>query len=251
MSKNNEKGSRKKILEINAVEGFDPTSLTVDITNEDGTVSEHLLVKDRISWFRLKYPEGIIETNPYEANKGNMMVMMCRVYSEKDKLLATGIGSALYHENDSFGKTPYECAETKAIGRALANAGFGTQQGEDFNLPSKTVIDMGISKQSESKKTEENLLDESDGQKAEFEDKIKRVMDSLTPTLSKGILISYGPAQNLTISDVYKNEKSEDKLATIRKYAYPDKYETDENHVSVIAACRVFIDGIENSKNNK
>lgn len=252
MSKTNEKNSRKKILEINAVEGFDPTSLTVKIQDENGEEREHLLVKDRVSWFMLKHPKGTIETAPYPVtNMGNMVVEIAKVFDGEGHLLATGTGSAIYHENDSFGKSPFECAETKAIGRALANAGFGTQQGADFDLPPKTVIDMGVPSSEDSKKSENLLDDTKESKKSDLEDKVERIMKTLTPALSKGILISYGPAQNLTISDVYKNEKDEDKLATIKKYAFPEKSEADENHASVIAACRVFINGIEDAAKAK
>ena len=94
------------------------------ITNMRG--KDYLEVKWRLVWFRDEHPTGRIET---EVIQHEPVLMKATVYTE-DKCLATGYGTA---KMQGVAKSrPYEGAETAAIGRALAHAGFGTQfTGED------------------------------------------------------------------------------------------------------------------------
>ena len=94
------------------------------ITNMRG--KDYLEVKWRLVWFRDEHPTGRIET---EVIQHDPVLMKATVYTE-DKCLATGYGTA---KMQGVAKSrPYEGAETAAIGRALAHAGFGTQfTGED------------------------------------------------------------------------------------------------------------------------
>ena len=82
----------------------------------------------------------------------------------------------------------------------------------------------------------------------EFEKKVEALIKNITPAMSKGVMITYGPAQNKTLSDIYKTETNEDKLFTIKNYVNPSPDEFDDNHANVVAACRVFIKGIEEKK---
>lgn len=242
--KTNRTKSLEAIATINQVGDFDPSSLTVEYTSPTGEINKILPVKDRTSWFRLVYPKGTI-THELVSSDGKMAVVSATVSDNDGRVLAKALGSAYYAE-DVFGMAAIECAATKAQGRALANAGFGTQQGTDLNLPEGIIPEAGVSANRDSDMFNNNdNTEDSDKTDTSFEEKVSVLMNTFSPTMAKGILISYGPAQNQTIKDVYKNEKSEDKLKTLKEYAYPDDTDKDINHVSVVAACRVFINQIE------
>lgn len=89
----------------------------------------YLEVKWRLVWFRDEHPDGSIQT---EVCKSEPLIVKATIL-DKNQVIATGHGSA-----NSNGKQAVwtgrevEKAETAAIGRALAHAGYGTQfSGED------------------------------------------------------------------------------------------------------------------------
>lgn len=82
---------------------------------------EYLQVAWRICWFRERLPEGTIETNIIE-HDAEHAIFKATVYNG-DLMLATAHGSETKRDFGDF----LEKAETKAIGRALAMCGFGTQ----------------------------------------------------------------------------------------------------------------------------
>jgi len=127
-----------KIESINAVEGFDPMSLAIEIgdLNEGGGVRYHMPVMTQIAWFRLKYPEGRISVSVKPGN--NCFVAEARVYTNYmhpvDCFLAEG-SAARGVSKEKASVSPREWAQTAAIGIALRNAGFGLQAaiaGESF-----------------------------------------------------------------------------------------------------------------------
>lgn len=88
---------------------------------------EYLEVKWRIVWFRETHPEGSITTELVSVSPD---VVFKASVAVDGKILGTGFGTP---KMQGIAKMrPYEGAETAAIGRALAVAGFGTQfTGED------------------------------------------------------------------------------------------------------------------------
>ncbi len=101
--------------------GFDASKY---LTNLRG--KEYLEVKWRLLWLRTQHPDATIETEMVEHDAG-LALFRARV-SVPDGGSATGWGSETV---DDFGDF-IEKAETKALGRALAALGFGTQFCEDF-----------------------------------------------------------------------------------------------------------------------
>jgi hypothetical protein len=126
-----------KIAAINAVEGFDPSSLVLEIGDlNDGSKRQRLPVKVQMAWFRLKYPEGRIAVTVKPVN--NFFVADAKVYvSYKDPaecfLAEASASRGFLAEKPTV--SPREWAQTAAIGMALRNAGFGLNAdiaGENF-----------------------------------------------------------------------------------------------------------------------
>ena len=118
------------IRALNRVEGFDPSKLVRIITDENGNTGYYLDVKWRKLWFRLANPLGAIRVNVLEQNQ-QYAVVEARIYLHHDDPDSAYISNAIVRrsldESDPFGRQFMETAETKAIGRALADAGFGIQ----------------------------------------------------------------------------------------------------------------------------
>ena len=88
---------------------------------------EYLEVKWRIVWFRENNPKGCIST---ELENADPVIMKASVIDAEGNLLGTGYGTP--KTQGAAKNRPFEGAETAAIGRALAIAGYGTQfTGED------------------------------------------------------------------------------------------------------------------------
>jgi hypothetical protein len=86
--------------------------------------SEYLPVQARVHWFRTLNPLGRIETEMiYFEPNAQIAVFRASVYNSDGKLLAT----ATKKESAKDFADYLEKAETGAIGRALALAGYGTQ----------------------------------------------------------------------------------------------------------------------------
>lgn len=102
--------------------------------------SDYLEVKWRLVWLREVHPEATIETE-LVSHSDQMAIFRARVAIPGGGA-ATGYGSEGYDDFRDY----IEKGETKAIGRALAALGFGTQFCEDFNFGSDQgrVVDSPI-----------------------------------------------------------------------------------------------------------
>lgn len=97
---------------------FDPKS---KVTNLRG--KEYLEVKWRLVWFRDERKDGAILTEVVSTSP----LMVKATITDGAKVLATGYGTAQTKQNAVWSGREVEKAETAAIGRALAHAGYGTQ----------------------------------------------------------------------------------------------------------------------------
>ena len=121
--------NNRSIPAINAVEGFNPAEFTRELSNEDGTMSLYLDVKYRLLWFRLHRPEGKIDSEIIRVDDKSAVVS-CRLYNDKNDPAEQYIARACaqrFMSSERFGDRYLEIAETAALGRALAAAGYGTQ----------------------------------------------------------------------------------------------------------------------------
>ena len=121
--------TQRMIPAINAVEGFNPAEFTRQLPNDDGTMSLYLDVKYRLLWFRLHHPEGKIDSEIVHVDD-KTAVVSCRLYADKkdpvDQYIAKSCAQRCVSQ-EKFGDRYLEVAETAAIGRVLAAAGYGTQ----------------------------------------------------------------------------------------------------------------------------
>jgi hypothetical protein len=101
---------------------FNPNEHLIKLSGKD-----YLMVAWRIVWFREEHPKGGIIT---ELTSSTPVVMYAKVIDADGTVLGTGYGTP--KTQGAAAKRPFEGAETAAIGRALAIAGYGTQfTGED------------------------------------------------------------------------------------------------------------------------
>lgn len=128
--------SCKAVAELNRVEGFDPMAVVSTIHKENQEDQLYLEVKYRKLWFRLCNPNGKISKKVLSANE-NTAIIEARVYRDcndpEEGYIGSGFSQKFRTDDANFGLKFLESAETAAIGRALAEAGYGIQfvEGEE------------------------------------------------------------------------------------------------------------------------
>lgn len=136
----------KAIPSINAVDGFNPADFTRELTNDDGTMSLYLDVKYRLLWFRLHRPDGKIDSEIIRVDDKSAVVC-CTLYNDKcdpaEQYIAKSCAQR-FVSNDRFGDRYLEIAETAAIGRVLAAAGYGTQFCGSSDMLGDEIVDAPI-----------------------------------------------------------------------------------------------------------
>ncbi len=111
-------------------EQFDPAKYLVNLNGR----GEYLEVKWRLLWLRTEHPDAIIETEMVRYEDADALF--------KARVSIPGGGSATGWGSESAGdfRDFLEKAETKAIGRALAALGYGTQFCQDHEFGGGTII---------------------------------------------------------------------------------------------------------------
>lgn len=132
---------------LNAVEGFDPAAFLRKLQSEAGEEQLYLDVKYRKLWFRLKYPMGKI-TKRIIKLENDYAIIESRVYLDRndseDSYISCAMAQRWRTEDDAYGKKYVESAETAAVGRALADAGFGIQFAEPGEERDPNPVDAPI-----------------------------------------------------------------------------------------------------------
>ena len=120
---------------MSATPTFDPSKYLTKVGGSD-----YLEVKWRLVWLRQVHPDAVIETE-LVSHVGQDAIFRARV-TVPGGGSATGFGSEAYDDFRDY----IEKAETKAIGRALAALGFGTQFCPDFDFgaAANRVVDTPI-----------------------------------------------------------------------------------------------------------
>lgn len=105
-----------------------PDTLKPHLLNLKGKM--YLPVAFRLVWFRDACTEWGLATQIIEGGwEANYVVIQATVFNSEGRLISQGIGSCTMQE---FPAGFLEKAETTAVGRALAMAGFGTQFADEF-----------------------------------------------------------------------------------------------------------------------
>src|SRR5438876_8471837 len=125
-----------------AAQSFDPTQY---LSKFDGR--DYLEVKWRLLWLRTEHPDARITTEIVQHNEENGFALFRAEVEVPGGGKATGWGSETVRDFHDY----IEAAETKALGRALAALGYGTQFCSDFDFsanarPGKAqVVDAPVS----------------------------------------------------------------------------------------------------------
>lgn len=112
---------------------FDPTQHITKIKGKD-----YLPVAQRIAWFRDAHPQGAIITDLVQIDPFPVVRASVNV---EGVIIATAFGSAQPKQGSVYAGREIEKAETAAVGRALATAGFGTQFVDENEFNDKEIAD--------------------------------------------------------------------------------------------------------------
>ena len=177
---------------VHAVDGFEPAAFTRQIPNEDGTMSLYLDVKFRLLWFRLRYPNGKLDPEIVDMND-RYAVVSCKVYTDKtdaaDQFIAKSIAQR-FAVREKFGDRYLELAETAAVGRALAAAGFGTQfctSADGTDAAADAPVDAGTPVRGEERQNPVQKQEET---------------PAMTLEEAKNVLVKFGKYKGFTLGQI-------------------------------------------------
>jgi hypothetical protein len=150
------------------IEKFNPREHLMSLKRGKGqnaVANDYLPVQWRLVWFRNEFPEGSIETEVIMIDLDRLCEKEDFVWNDEkkhsDKVIKTGKGIAVFKATVKTGQGGsasatgsesavdfgdfIEKAETKAIGRALAALGFGTQFAPELN-EGERIVDAPVEK---------------------------------------------------------------------------------------------------------
>lgn len=208
----------KSIPVINAVDGFNPADFTRSLPNEDGTMSLYLDVKYRLLWFRLHRPEGKIDTEIIHVDDKSAVVT-CKLYESKSDSAEQYIARSCaqrFASQDKFGDRYLEIAETAAIGRVLAAAGYGTQFCGSADMLGDVIADSPI---------DISEVEETTAVDPEVSNHVVHQVKSLNPAPAPAtpVVTAPTPAPKLETLDDYLNtmsiEDAKNVIVDVGRYA--------------------------------
>lgn len=137
----------QEIHELNHVEGFDPRKYMRLLANDGQSARYYLDVVYRKLWFRLKYPNGkIVKT--LKKLTDQVAIVEARIYLDRsdpeESFISNALAQKYMSSDDQFGNKYVELAETAAVGRALADAGFGLQFADLEGETDPNIVDAGL-----------------------------------------------------------------------------------------------------------
>lgn len=123
---------------------FDASKHLTKVSGKD-----YLEVKWRLVWLRSEHPDASIDTTLLEHMIGKFAVVRAVIQLPNGGGYASGLGSETMGTERGSWPDYLEKAETKAIGRALAALGYGTQfcQDYDFGGEHGLVVDSPVTQQ--------------------------------------------------------------------------------------------------------
>lgn len=202
------------INELNKVEGFNPADFLRKIKNESGEEQLYLDVKFRKLWFRLKYPKGKITKRLIKIDE-QVAIVESKIYLDRNDNEQAYISSAMAQRqkttDDVYGMRYVETAETAAVGRALADAGFGIQF-SDSEENDSTAVDSPFPKfdfESENKKIEsddkplpdENIVIQDEKPEMNENMPVDELLNIMTLEYAKKVIIPIGYKKGQTLGE--------------------------------------------------
>lgn len=115
---------------------FNPEAHMIKLKGKD-----YLQVMWRIVWFREQHPEWAIDTEMV-SHENEAAVFRAKILDESGALRSSGYGSESKRDFGDY----LEKAETKAVGRALAMLGFGTQFAPELDEGDR-IVDSPVARQ--------------------------------------------------------------------------------------------------------
>lgn len=191
------------IRNLNKVEGFDPRDCMRVLEGQDQVKKYYLDVAYRKLWFRLVNPEGRLEKKIIKLTE-DTAVVEARIYLRHDALEGQYVANAFAKRDRNEGYGYLECAETAAAGRALSDAGFGTQFVDmeceaDLHLADAPIGDFGTEGRSEWHGLEEGeLFDETEALDGQYS--IEDLLAMEAPDENSGSLGSIGTPKEPPLS---------------------------------------------------
>ena len=135
------------IAGLNRVDGFEPRVMMRELGGSQNKTL-YLDVLFRKLWFRLKNPNGRISKRIIKLTD-QVAVVEARIYLDKDdgeeNYLANAFGLRFFNADGEFGPKYLEMAETAAAGRALSDAGYGSQFADAGGEYDPVQVDAGVS----------------------------------------------------------------------------------------------------------
>lgn len=181
--------TNEKMANLNQVEGFNPEEYARVISGDGESARKYLDVVWRKLWFYMKYPNGRI-TKKIVQITNNFIIVEARVYFDRNDAEENYVSSAMaqrwFKKDDVFGERAVETAETGAVGRALADAGFGLQYCCDINDGSDhDIVDAPID--ISSKKPENAAVKKADGTKSDTVGKTENTSTDKKDTVTESV----------------------------------------------------------------